>query len=94
MSLEVAIDHQNSEVSTYIVHVPAQPATIRDLSATQRRVLSALLKGMSEKAVASALDISPHTVHNHVKEIYRRMDVSTRSELLALFVGGGKKPLK
>lgn len=87
----VAGGQEGSEVSTYIANIAAQPPSVKDLSAMQRRVLAALLKGKSEKAVASELKMSPHTVHNHVKEIYRRMEVGSRPELLALFVPGTKK---
>jgi DNA-binding CsgD family transcriptional regulator len=81
-----------SEVSTYAVS-PKQPpelAALQTLSETQRRVLDLLLTGLAEKEVACKLDISPHTVHNHVKEIYRRMDVNSRAELLVLFVSESK----
>jgi pSer/pThr/pTyr-binding forkhead associated (FHA) protein len=90
----LASDKEGSEVSTYIATAPPQPPSVKELSAMQQRVLSALLKGKSEKAVASELKMSPHTVHNHVKEIYRRMGVGSRPELLALFVTGTKKVTK
>jgi DNA-binding CsgD family transcriptional regulator len=53
------------------------------LSPAQRRVLSALLEGNSEKDVATRLKLSPHTVHNHVREIYARFGVHSRPELMA-----------
>jgi pSer/pThr/pTyr-binding forkhead associated (FHA) protein len=64
------------------------------LSEGQRRVLDVLLTGLQEKEVANQLHLSPHTVHNHVKEIYKKLQVNSRSELLALFVGEGKPPKK
>ena len=57
-----------------------------ELSAAEQRVLKWLLEGHSEKEVANQLDLSPHTVHNHVRSIYRTLDVTSRGELLALFV--------
>jgi len=42
-----------------------------------------LLAGQSEKEVAGALQLSPHTVHVYVKALYRRFNVSSRAELLA-----------
>ena len=85
-----------SEVSTHFVHSKPShhpPGTLR-LSIAQLRVLDLLLTGRSEKQVAVKLRLSPHTVHNHVKVIYRRMNVSSRPELLALFVDEDKKPDK
>jgi len=62
-------------------------ALLQTLSEAQRRVTSQLLEGMSEKETAFRLRLSPHTVHNHIKEIYRRLNVNSRAELLALFLG-------
>jgi DNA-binding CsgD family transcriptional regulator len=56
------------------------------LTPARQRVLSSLLDGLTEKDIAARLDISPHTVHNHIKAIYRSFDVTTRSELLSLFL--------
>ena len=45
--------------------------------------LQLLLAGDSEKEVAAKLNLSPHTVHIHVKKLYKRLDVSSRAELMA-----------
>jgi DNA-binding CsgD family transcriptional regulator len=64
------------------------------LSAAERRVFELLLLGLAEKEVATRLDISPNTVHCHVRKIYKSLDVCSRGELLARFVrrGGGAAP--
>jgi DNA-binding CsgD family transcriptional regulator len=54
-----------------------------DLTERQRDVLQYLLQGLNEGEVAGRLHISPHTVHNHVKALYRVFDVSSRLELLS-----------
>lgn len=51
-----------------------------------RQVLDGLLAGESEKQIALRIDISPHTVHDHVKRLYRTLGVNGRGELLSLFV--------
>lgn len=53
------------------------------LTASQQRVYVLLLEGVIERNIADRLGISIHTVHNHAKEIYRRLSVSTRGELVA-----------
>ena len=65
---------------------PASPMEGRDLSGRQLDVLRLLLQGHSEKEVARDLGVSTHTVHTHVKRLYTEFDVSSRGELLALFV--------
>jgi DNA-binding NarL/FixJ family response regulator len=44
------------------------------------------LAGLSEKQVAAKLQVSRHTVHTHVRQIYRSLKVRSRAELLARFV--------
>ena len=56
------------------------------LSWAQRRVLLHLVDGLSEKDTAERLKISPHTVHNHVRDIYSSLDVHSRAELMALIL--------
>jgi DNA-binding CsgD family transcriptional regulator len=53
------------------------------LSRRQGEVLSLLAAGASEKEVASALNLSTHTVHDYAKALHRAFGVRSRSELLA-----------
>ncbi len=54
------------------------------LTPAQRRVYGELLKGRSEKEVATTLGIGVNTVHSHSRAIYKTFAVSSRGELLAL----------
>lgn len=56
------------------------------LSPRQRQVLALLLDGHSEKQVAARLRLKPPTVHEYVTSLYKKMKVTSRSELLARFV--------
>lgn len=58
------------------------------LSPRLRQTLEALTQGDSEKQIAAKLKVSPHTIHVYVKQLYKRFNVSSRGELLALFVRG------
>jgi DNA-binding CsgD family transcriptional regulator len=53
------------------------------LSPRQREVLEHLARGASEKEVAAALELSTHTVHDHVKALHRAYGVRSRGELVA-----------
>ncbi len=55
----------------------------RDLAPRLKQTLDLLLQGDSEKQIALALQISPHTVHNYVKALHQRFNVNSRGELLA-----------
>ena len=58
----------------------------RAVSPRQQQTLRHLLAGESEKQIAQRLSRSQHTVHTYVKAIYRNYRVSSRGELLSLFV--------
>jgi len=53
-----------------------------------RQTLQGLIKGDSEKQIAFGLGISQHTVHVYVKQLYKRLRVSSRGELMAKFMRG------
>ncbi|MFU0507815.1 response regulator transcription factor [Pseudaminobacter sp. NGMCC 1.201702] len=54
------------------------------LSARERQVARLLLDGGCAKTISRALSISPGTVRNHIKQIYRKLGVHSQVELLAL----------
>jgi DNA-binding NarL/FixJ family response regulator len=56
---------------------------VLELPPRLREVLKCLMKGDGEKQIAGGLGISPHTVHYHIKELYRRFEAASRGELLA-----------
>jgi len=53
-----------------------------NLSPTEKRVCALLLQRMTERRIASQLERSPNTVHVHVRNIYRKLGVSKRKQLL------------
>jgi DNA-binding CsgD family transcriptional regulator len=55
----------------------------RTLAPRMKQTLALLVDGKSEKEIAFAVGISPHTVHNYVKALHQRFGVSSRGELLA-----------
>lgn len=54
-----------------------------DLPPRLAQTLAALLEGMSEKQIAMKLELSQHTIHNYVKALHQRFEVSSRGELLS-----------
>jgi LuxR family maltose regulon positive regulatory protein len=47
---------------------------------SQRDVLAMISQGLSNKRIARSLEISPETVKSHVKHIFLKLEVSTRTE--------------
>ena len=61
---------------------PPRAASILPLSPTEKRVCSLLLQRLTEQRIAEQLERSPNTVHVHVRNIYRKLGVRTRKQLL------------
>ena len=62
-----------------------------DLPPRLSQTLTELLSGKSEKEIAARLELSRHTIHNYVKALHQRFEVSSRGELLAK-AGAANKP--
>jgi DNA-binding CsgD family transcriptional regulator len=45
-------------------------------------VLRLAFSGITEREMAKELEISPHTLHQYMKRLYRRVDAHSRAELL------------
>jgi DNA-binding NarL/FixJ family response regulator len=52
------------------------------MSPAERRVLGLLIQGMSNRAIASALVLSPRTVESHVSSMLEKSGCRQRCELL------------
>jgi DNA-binding CsgD family transcriptional regulator len=58
------------------------------LSRREQEVLHLLGRGLTTAAMAEKLGISPHTVRDHLKHLYRKTGTKGRSELLGLITRG------
>ena len=54
----------------------------RGLTAREMEILQLMIDGKSYKEIESALHISIHTVKSHVYSLYRKMDVTSRHQLI------------
>lgn len=61
---------------------------LRPLSPRQQSVLKHLLGSLTEQEIADELGLSKSTLHNYVMEIYKNYQVSSRYELLGLWLQG------
>ena len=64
------------------------------LSARQRQVMELATAGMSNKEIASQLDISPKTVENHRAWVMERMDAKSLAELVRIAMKLEERPAK
>ncbi len=54
-----------------------------DLTERELQVIGELIQGSTNQGVASALSISEHTVKDHIKNILRKMGVTSRSQIIS-----------
>jgi predicted ATPase/DNA-binding CsgD family transcriptional regulator len=65
---------------------PQAPPAIADLTEREIEVLRLVARGMSNAEVAETLVISPLTVNVHLRSIYRKLDVSSRTAAARLAI--------
>lgn len=59
----------------------------RWLTSRECEVLEMLTLGRSVRQIADEIQRSPHTVHDHVKALHRKLNASTRGELISRALG-------
>jgi DNA-binding NarL/FixJ family response regulator len=60
----------------------------RNLSVREKEILKCLVEGMSYKLIADACFISIDTVNGHIKNIYKKLHVHSKSEAVAKAIKG------
>ena len=73
--VESAADHTADAAPT-----PVEPPAA--LSAREMEILALGEQGLAVKSLARQLQLSPHTVTTHLKNVYRKLDVKNRSEAI------------
>ncbi|MFO1497315.1 MAG: response regulator transcription factor [Verrucomicrobiota bacterium] len=62
------------------------------LTSREQDILTCLCRGIPDKEIASTLEISPWTVHTHLKKIYEKLGVHSRTEAVLKFWQGRQLP--
>ncbi len=55
-----------------------------DITARERTIIDQLREGIPAKQIARRLDLSVHTVNDHLKSIYRKISITSREEIMAV----------
>jgi len=63
-----------------------EPSPVEALTAREKDVLSLMSEGLSNKQIAATLYLSPKTVEKIVSGIYRKLNVSSRTAAVKLFL--------
>ena len=97
MRIPQARDDAQSAVLVLLQPVGAGPEARVDafsenhgLSPREQEVVYLLVQGLTTVVMADRLGISPHTVRDHLKHLYRKTGTNSRSELLGLIAGAAQ----
>jgi two-component system, NarL family, nitrate/nitrite response regulator NarL len=72
-----------------VVRCAPEPASARMLlSPREQAIVRLIIKGYSNKTLARVLEISPWTVATHLRRIFAKLDVGSRSEMVAHVLRG------
>jgi DNA-binding NarL/FixJ family response regulator len=62
-----------------------------DLTSKESETLGYLVNGLSYKLIASKMEISINSVRYHVKNVYKKLHINSRPELIKLYMDGAIK---
>ncbi|AQZ63325.1 putative transcriptional regulator [[Actinomadura] parvosata subsp. kistnae] len=86
-----ALDADGTGDVAVVIQSPAAPLVLPSfcdwyaLTPRERQVLELLCRGAAPKQVARLLGLSAHTVHDHLKALFRKTGAGGRDELMAAF---------
>jgi DNA-binding CsgD family transcriptional regulator len=63
--------------------IGGRTASSGELSETERRIVELVVAGRRNREVADALSLSPNTIAWNLSKVYRKLGVSSRTELAA-----------
>lgn len=88
MSPEIArkvMEHFNPSSAVHGKQMPAQEAT---LTPKEKEIVIGLVDGLSYKMIADRMDISIDTIRFHIKNIYKKLHVNSKAEVISKSLRG------
>lgn len=79
------LDEAQSRLTALRGRKPELSERLDQLSSREAEVFQYLIRGLSAQQVALELQISPHTARNHMKSIFRKLEVSSQLDLIARY---------
>jgi len=86
MSMEIA-----RRVVEHIREAKAPEPQEELLSKRQREIVELLAEGLAYKQIADRLGLSAHTISNHLRKVYEKLQVQTRTEAVMKYFGKSRQ---
>jgi DNA-binding NarL/FixJ family response regulator len=67
---------------SYFSTARADRTVFPELTPREREVLTLIASGLNNAAIASRLGLAPHTVGNHISNIFAKLQVASRAEAI------------
>jgi len=81
-----ALEDRATALGRLLQSSPGRPAS---LTAREQQVLSQVVRGLTNRQIATRMEVSQHTVHRHVANIFTKLGLSTRAAAVAFAVRHG-----
>lgn len=65
--------------------IVCEPKFNTTLSEQENRIASMLCRGMNKEEISNNLFISQNTVHNHIRNIYKKLSIHSINELIKIY---------
>lgn len=71
---------------------PREPQGWQELTPRELQIIAALARGLSNKQIGELLGITEKTVRNHMSEIFQKLGLRNRNQVLSLLATTGRMP--
>jgi DNA-binding NarL/FixJ family response regulator len=62
----------------------SQKGKISHITSREQEIIQCICRGLSNSEIARRLTLSPHTVKTHLNAIFKKLNVTSRTKLMAL----------
>jgi DNA-binding NarL/FixJ family response regulator len=92
-AMSMIVAQKVMEIFRRIPVLPVATGSMEELSSREQEILAYLSKGYMYKEIAEKFDISVHTVRSHLRNIYEKLHVKTRTEATAKYLQHLQSPI-
>lgn len=91
MQEQISSPQQGSSIEMHLEepkNIEERMDEIENLTTREKEIITYIYKGLSNKEIAEDLFISPNTVKNHIYNIYKKLEIKNKVELIKLIDRG------